>query len=275
MILKKRDAITTNQRSQLENLIKTSFPNPTKIISNNTLSSLESCGSEIWNASTNIIRCAGRQEDRCAHDDYSEHQGVLLRVFAFLLLDFVYQSSMKRRKGQDRLIRNLKVGMKACKSCLSAGELDLASSVIQKCGKHAAATSEASPLVQLTANGDRNGERAILDELISQLRLLRMTHAWRTERLDLAEHFFLEFSNSQFLRSANLSEFAAEALHEIGRSLSKNNQNELAQKWLQRALAALDSCEITQVSQDAVELRLAAIVSLGRSYKMSHSIDQD
>lgn len=250
-------------RTELESLVKTTFPTLAKTTSTAILSNLESRGCEIWNASTNIIRDADSHEDAQAEAEQSERTAVLLRFFAFTLLDFAYQSSSKRQKDQDKLIRNLKVGVKACKSCLDKGELDLASETIQKCGYYVAAASGGSPLVNLIDKSDKDHGRSIVEDLASEIRLLRMTHAWKTERLDLADHFYHDFTSSQYRRSAPLIESAAEVLHEIGRSLLKNKLEEPAMKWLQRVLAMLDSCDVTQLSQDAFDVRLAASASLG------------
>lgn len=97
-----------------------------------------------------------------------------------------------------------------------------------------------------------------------------MVHAWRTERLDLAEHFYLEFFNSSPKSSVALAEGAAELLHNIGTALVSQKLQEPAEKWLQRALALLSSCDVTQLSPDAFEVRLAISVSLGKSNRMTH-----
>jgi hypothetical protein len=227
------------------------------------LSNLESHGCEIWNASTNIIRGAEQHEDAQVEAEQSARTAVLLRSFAFTLLDFAYQSSSKRQKDQAKLIRNLKVGVKACKSCLDNGEVDLASETIHRCGHYVSAATGESPLVNLINKGDTDDGRDVVEDLASEVRLLRMTHAWKIERLDLAEHFYHEFMSSQHRRLAPLIESAADVLHHIGRSLLKNKLEEPAVKWLQRVLATLDSCDVTQLSQDAFGVRLAASVSLG------------
>lgn len=252
--------------------MKNSFPTPTKNIPNSILSELETCGSEIWNASTHLRRSAQPQEihDNPAKD--SSRAGFLLRMFAFMLLDFTYQSSPRRQKDIDRLVRNLKIGLKACKACLEAGELDLASNCIQRCGQYAAAAAEDSPLVQLTDKENDNDARASLQDQMAQLRLLRLTHAWRIERLDLAEHFYLDISNSSAKPSIALVESAAELFHGMGKSLLARKLEESAEKWLRRALAMLYSCDVTQLSQDTVEIRLAISTSLGKSSRMAKAL---
>ena len=263
-VLRSRNPISPSLHTELESLVKTPFPKLAKTTSTSTLSSLETYGREIWNASTNIIR--GVEPRRGAHveAEQSANTPILLRAFAFMLLDFAYQSCSKRQKDQDKLIRTLKLGVKACKSCLDNGELDLASETIQKCGHYVAAATGESPLVNLIDEVDKDEGRRIVDELATEVCLLRITHGWKVGRLDMAEHFYLEFATgARNPASAPLLESAADLLHQIGRSLLKNKMEELAVRWLQRALATLDSCDVTQLSQDASEARLAFSVSLG------------
>ena len=192
-----------------------------------------------------------------------------------MLLDFGFHSIPSRQKDEDRLVRNLKIGVKACKACLEAGELDLASTTIQKCGQYAAAVTEDSPLVQLTNEGDKDNVKASLDDQTAQLRLLRMAHAWRIERLDLAEHFYHEFLNTS-KTSVALVEGAAELLYEIGRALLARKLEEPAEKWLQRALSTLKSCDVTQLDRDAFEMRLAISTSLSTHHGTSKEcVDAD
>jgi hypothetical protein len=256
-------------------LIKRGFPGSAKSTSNIVLNELEACGSEIWNASTHLIRSAQAAEH---HEDGPvdcARASFLFRIFAFMLLDFAFQSRPKRQKDQDRLIRNLKVGIKACKVCLDAGELDLASTAIQKCGQYAATVAEESTLVQLTSECGNGSVKTGLDDHVVQLRLLRLTHAWRVERLDLAEHFYQEFL-SNYKPSAALVEDAAELLHKIGTALLSRKLVEPAEKWLQRALSALGSYNIADLSQNAFELRLAISTSLGTHCSMSNEcVDAD
>lgn len=191
----------------------------------------------------------------------------LLRCYAFLLLDFAYQSCSKRNKDQDRLSRNFKVGLKACKACLDKDQLDVAAKLIHRCGQYAAA--EASPLVSLTKGAGQNDEEPHIEDLVSELRLLRAAHAWKVNRLDLAEHFYTEFANTQRSQASVLAEKAAELTHEIGAALLRQHTLEPAAKWLQRAVHALDASDVSQLSQDAPDLRLAITVSLGR---LAHAI---
>ena len=162
-------------------MIKRGFLASAKSASNTALTELESCGSEIWNASTHLIRSAQVAEDREHTATDGVRAGFLLRIFAFMLLDLAFLSRSKRQKDHDRLVRNLKVGIKACKACLDAGELGLASTAIQKCSQYAATVAEESPLVQLTGEGGNGSVKSGLDEHGAQLHLLRLTHAWRVE----------------------------------------------------------------------------------------------
>ena len=185
-----------------------------------------------------------------------------------MLVDFAYQSRPKRQKDQDKLIRSFKIGLKACQHCLDKSETNLVQAAIQRCEEYVAAATGDSPLVQITKKTEDNDNRDTLKRLASEFGLLRITHAWRIERLDLAEHFYNDLSNHYLSEVPSLAENAADSLYQIGRSLLKRNLTEPAAGWLQRAVNALGTCDILQQSQEAFDLRLAISASLGEQCGM-------
>ena len=188
---------------------------------------------------------------------------VLLRVFAFLLLDTAQQASAKRAKDQEQLIRNFRIGIKAGRFCLDKGDTECASQVLERCAEHVRVAEEGSPLVSLTERDGDSGNRTALKSLISEFYLLRVTHAWKSERSDLADHFFKMISISQLADSGNLSEKAASLFCEIGKSLSKKKDVECALLWLERGYSVLNACDLEHLSHDAGELRLAISAAFG------------
>ena len=178
-------------------------------------------------------------------------------------MDAAQQHSSRRAKDQGQLIRNLKIGLKASRFSLDKGHLDIALKLLERCADQVSDAEEGSLLVRITHNDDSSDNRAALNALTTEFYLLRMTHAWKSERLDLAEHFFNKLPVSHFAGSTDLSEKAAELFYEAGKSLCKKKLVEPAMKWLERALSALNACDVEQVSHDVGELRLAATASLG------------
>lgn len=220
-------------------------------------------GCELWNAATNILRAEETSRDPRVRPNDSPRLVVLLRVFAYLLIDTAQQGCSNRAKNHEQLLRNFKVGLKACRFCLDNGDTELAIKILERCAEHVSVFEAESPLVHITKDDNGDSTRPEIKKLIPEFYLLRMTHAWKSERLDLAEHFFNKLSMSQLADSAHLSEKAADVFYEAGKSLSKKKLVEPASRWLERALAALDACDVERLSHDAGELRLAVVACLG------------
>lgn len=175
-----------------------------------------------------------------------------------------YQSSSKRQKAQEKLIRTFKLGLKACRYCLDNNELDLALQLLERCAEYVSAAEEESPVVKITKATDTSTEHSALKSLVSEFYLLRMTHAWRSKRLDIAEQFYSNLIRTRLDTSLNLAEKAADLLNEVGKSLTKQRLPKPAAKWLKRALDALNLGDAENLSQDALELRLSISAQLGK-----------
>ena len=257
----------SNTEDELVAFIKCSFSLPSSTVLAGKLGILDSLGSELWNAATNVIRKDEDQQD--AHTGRADNTrlAVSLRVFAFFLIDTASHASSRRTKDQDQRIRNFKIALKACRFCLDKGELELALKVLERCSELISAAEEDSPIVRLSNQTDDSDYRDSMKVLVSEFYLLRMTHAWKSDRLDLAEHFFNKLPGPQLAKSASLAEKAADLFGEAGKSLFKKELVEPAIKWLERALTALDACELERLSQDAGELRLTVTATLGACWK--------
>lgn len=248
---------------EIDGIIKRSFPFPAATTLAGKVYAFDTLGCEIWNAATSIIRTAENETDATLKRNVNSRFAALLRVFAFLLIDTAYHGSSKTTKTLDQRVRTFKLALKACRFCLDRGDLDLAIKVLESCSDHVSAAAEDSPLLRISDRDDEADLRATLKTSVSEYYLLRMTHAWKTERIDLAEHFSNQVSASQLADSAGLSEKAADLYYEAGEWLLSRNDLEAAIKWLERALAALDACDLERLSQDAGELRLTISSALG------------
>lgn len=227
-------------------------------------------GCELWNAATNILReDENKRDPRIKNNDQTRFV-VLLRVFAFFLINTAHHASSKRSKDRDRHRRNFKIALKACRFCLDKGELELAHKVLEKCSEHVSASKNDSPLVRISGSHEDDEHRAALRALVAEFYLLRVTHAWKIERFDLAEHHFNQISVPQLSESASLAEKAADLFYEAGKSLFKKKLDDSAIIWLERAISALDTCDPERQSQDAGELRSTVTSSLGLSLRTIH-----
>lgn len=219
---------------------------------------LDRLGAELWNVATGIL-----SEDENEASDLIR-VGVRVRVFALLLLDAALRASQRRSKDRDEVIRILKTAIRAARLCLEKNELDLALVALETCAYHLPPAAETQPVMQIS-NVDRSslGDRdQILHDLSGQSFLLRLHHAWKSKRVDLADHFF-----SKVDLSSNPTTFlalkAADLFDEISKSLSLSNRHKEALVWSQRAFAALISLEPESLTPEAAELLLSVGVSLG------------
>jgi hypothetical protein len=82
---------------------------------------------------------------------------------------------------------------------------------------------------------------------------------WKQSRLDLAEHVYAKWAAHDLDIDPYAAEAFAEVNFEIGSSLSRELQQELSLKWLERANGMLEGKDPGLLSGDADELRLAIL----------------
>ena len=99
--------------------------------------------------------------------------------------------------------------------------------------------------------------------LVSEFYLLRVTHAWKSGRFDLAEHFYPKISASRMASDPNGAEKAADEFNEIATDLLKTQFTDDAIRWLNRALSILNACDIEDPSGEFADLRLRIASNLG------------
>ena len=201
-------------------------------------------------------------------------------MFSYLLVDAAHSTSTRRVRDQDQRLRTFKIALKACRFGLDAGENELALKVLERLSDYASSAEEDSPIVRISAkaHGEGSDHHNALKELVNEYYLLRMTHAWKTERFDLADHFYTKLNLRELATSALLVEKAADMFHEAAKALVTGKLWDLASKWCERAANALDSCEVEDLSHDAPELRLAvtatsieALLAYGAAESREHA----
>ena len=187
--------------------------------------------------------------------------GVLLRAFAFFLLDAAHNDS-RRRKDASQTTRIFKIALKAVRCSLDNNDAELGAKLLESCSQYVSAWDEATPIIQMTG-GDSESERILTRRLTSEFYLLRMVHASRS-RLDLAEHFFLKanISGSSEEGLPDVVEMAAEFCYDIGRTLKQNKRLPNSLSWLERAYQLLQNDSSQDIaSAGSEDLRLAVVAS--------------
>lgn len=249
--------------AQIEGLIQRSFPLASSPAVTNKSAELDQAGVALWNASTSLLRRSEDPRRRPSSQQQQQpliHQAALLRTFACLLLDASYSSSSRCLKNPQQRVRTFKITLKAVRFCLEHNELPLTQKTLERCSDYAIAVEEATPVIQPAGEGEGTNSDVLLKRLAQEYYLLRVMHSWKSDRLDLAEHFY---NKTRTLIGTDLAGNAAELYHVIGTSLMKQQVLPQAKSWLGRAAETLEACNVEQEGVDLSELRLATTASQG------------
>ncbi|KAH9827645.1 Meiosis protein SPO22/ZIP4 like [Teratosphaeria destructans] len=277
-LLQDRSAVPVTLEGDLDTFIKRTFPLPPSSAVAGKSSALDQAGSRIWNGATNLLRDDENQRQSQKEDSGSGHLARLvawLRVLAYLLIDAAHHTSPRRSKDYDQCLRTFKIALKACKFALAEADPGLAMIVLERCSEFVTQAEEDAPIVRIADNEDAAiAERRVLHErLVAEYYLLRMAHACKSDRFDMAEHFFGKINSKLLGVLPSLTEMAADIFHDASKSLVERGMSQPAQKWCDRALSALDRCEVQDLSQDAPELRLAITSTAVELLSSSHTAD--
>lgn len=213
-------------------------------------------GAKLWNTSTRLLR------------DDSERPPPpvipVLRVFAFLLLDVAHQYAQKQGKSAgDNLIRLFRIALKAGKTCINRGQLDLCTRVFERAADYVeAAHGHGNTRVNGWVKSDAE-DQEVAAQLVAEYYLLRTTLAWKQGRLDVADHMFAKsLSLDEVADKAGLAEKQTDLLYEIGKEQLKKKRYEEAVRWLERSYDTLSCIELDTISADTAELRLCVMHDL-------------
>ncbi|KAK0663176.1 hypothetical protein DIS24_g1486 [Lasiodiplodia hormozganensis] len=241
---------------------------------------LDRLATEIWNAATRL----GREREQHAEGPTTMDKKVLckVRAFAVLVLDAAAAcDSPGKGKGKvgdgndgtlvDKGVRVLKVALKVVRSCVEVGMVEEGGLLrVLECA--AGWEGRLEGLVEgVKRDGDADVGMVDVDmmEVVGRLRaeywILRMVHAWKQARLDLADHMFSKSGLEPNRLTADTGEMLTDTLFEIGRDLFKKGQYEDAAKWLDRAYNIIGEQNVEELDHDAVELRLAILNFLVRA----------
>lgn len=245
--------------SELETFVKQPFPSPNAVALARKSFEYDQQGSSLWNYATKIFRGHSGGDESSSGVDLPRFC-MLLRAFAFFLLDAAHNTSTRRTKNSDQRIRMFKIALKASRFSLNNNDLDLASKLLESCSKYVSAWDEAAPVIRVTSD-DGNAEASVISSLTSEYYLFRMAHASKSGRLDLAEHFFLKSGSTDNAGHGSLPELAADLCYEIGRAQILQKRVESALTWLERAYNVLKNEDAACSSLENEDLRLAIVAS--------------
>ncbi|KAI0020392.1 meiosis protein SPO22/ZIP4 like-domain-containing protein [Xylariomycetidae sp. FL0641] len=180
----------------------------------------------------------------------------LVRVFSFFILALAQWGDSNTHGDLARLE---KLAIKAGRSCIANGQLELAMPVLQK-------AAEYNGLLQNLQGNLPKEELIACKRSETEYLGLRIVLAWREGRMDVAEHVYSKMKEKKPDSDPTSAEKLADALFEVGKGLSAQKNFLLAAKWLQRAFEFINSQELEQLSREAIELRLAISQALVQAY---------
>ena len=228
-------------------------------------------GVDLWNTVTTLIQVDIDKSDSTDLSGAQQRMLVLVRTFAFALLDAAYHARPAHKEDADRGIRLFKISLKAARLCLDHNELEIALQVLEKCSVHITDPESDSPLIQFETDDQGAAQRRrMVQSLTAEFYLFRVTHAWKSNQLDLADYFFRSFSQAHHLAAAELSEKAVDLFLEIGKSLCKKGATGPAVQWLERAHAQIEQVDVLDLTHDIEELRLIVSAGLGELTSWNH-----
>ncbi|SMY19302.1 unnamed protein product [Zymoseptoria tritici ST99CH_1A5] len=263
-ILQDRSTLPTALFAQIESYVKQSLPHLKSAAIADKCRDFDLVGIDLWNYSAHLLHEDGPRDPRIKVVN-EVHSGVVTRVFALLLLAAAHAvSSRHNTDDPGQKIRIMKVALRASRLCLDREELELASISLQRCSDFIPVESaEDVPLIRIANNHTKDQECSHDDfgALVNEYYLLRLLHSWKSDRLDLADHFYSKISQRADCAEADMTVKQADLMYEVARSLAKTGQSDIAVKWFERAIATLDRCDAQSVTQDVEELRLCTGVA--------------
>ncbi|KAF2712150.1 SPO22-domain-containing protein [Pleomassaria siparia CBS 279.74] len=221
---------------------------------------LDRTGTELWNLATRLWRNEQPPNGHSKEDSKRrDHTLCLLRVFAFLLID-----SGTRGRDQRSSARLMTVALKAARVCITTNELSSATKVLERAADYQEALTKET-------DGERVEEAQRRDRLRIEYFAVRMTLAWRQDRMDTAEHMFSKSKQLNCPIAPSTAETLADLLFEIGKDLLKKRNYELAVRWLERSYDAIGEQELEMLGPEAGELRLSIMQSIVQAYMKLNS----
>ncbi|KAF2848838.1 SPO22-domain-containing protein [Plenodomus tracheiphilus IPT5] len=247
-------SVITELSAQLRGL-----PLPSSSAASAKQGELDSLGTELWNLSTRLRRddvgSGGKPKDEVSRRN---HALCLLRAFSFLLLDSAGGSGVKKRARKSS-IRLLKIAMKAAKVCIEGNEFISATKILERAAEYQDALSQ-------KVDAEETEEAALVNSLRVEYFALRMTLAWRQDRMDTAEHMFKKCIQLKATLACNIAETLADLMYEIGKDALAKRNYEVAVRWLGRTYDTIGDQDMERLSPEMGELRLSTMQSIIQAY---------
>ncbi|KAI8934580.1 hypothetical protein NX059_008278 [Plenodomus lindquistii] len=231
------------------------LPLPASSAANAKQDELDRLGTELWNLSTRLRRDDPSPDSRPREHIACRNRALcLLRTFSFLLLDSAGGSGSKNR-ARKSYVRLMKVALKAAKVCIEGNELSDATKILERAAEYQDALSR-------TDDHEETEEATLVNGLRVEYFAVRMTLAWRQDRLDTAEHMFAKCNQLKADLPCHLAEVLADLMYEIGRDALAKRNYEVSVRWMERTYDTIGERHVESLNPETGELRLSTMQSI-------------
>ncbi|EWG50418.1 hypothetical protein FVEG_16625 [Fusarium verticillioides 7600] len=207
---------------------------------------LKDIGRKLWNE---CIK-ERRRRDNLLQSASRTQLLVRTRVLAFLAHALAREHRRgKRRDNLEEIIYMMGLSLTLARVCVESSDLDGA---LLSMAKAADYIERLKKIDNLTAE-----DSAQVQKIEAEYLTMRCALSWKQGRLDVAEHMYAKADDLLHNLDPTSAEHLADTFHGIGGDLLSRGDNEMALKWLRRALDLINDQALERLSTEGLELRIS------------------
>ncbi|KAK2682418.1 Meiosis specific protein Spo22/ZIP4/TEX11 [Fusarium oxysporum f. sp. vasinfectum] len=207
---------------------------------------LKDIGRKLWNE---CIK-ERRKRDNLLQSASRTQLLVRTRVLAFLAHALAREHRRgKRRDNLEEIIYVMGLSLTLARVCVESSDLDGA---LLSMAKAADYIDRLKKIDNLTTE-----DRVQVQKIEAEYLTMRCALSWKQGRLDVAEHMYAKAGDLLHNLDPSSAEHLADTFHEIGGDLLSRGDNEMALKWLRRALGLINDQALERLSTEGLELRIS------------------
>ncbi|KAF5548040.1 transcription factor [Fusarium phyllophilum] len=207
---------------------------------------LKDIGRKLWNE---CIK-ERRRRDNLLQSASRTQLLVRTRVLAFLAHALAREHRRgKRRDNLEEIIYMMGLSLTLVRICVESSDLDGAFLSMAKAADY---IDRLKKIDNLSAE-----DSAQVQKIEAEYLTMRCALSWKQGRLDVAEHLYAKADDLLHNLDPTSAEHLADTFHGIGGDLLSRGDNEMALKWLRRALDLINDQALERLSTEGLELRIS------------------
>ncbi|KAF5598425.1 transcription factor [Fusarium pseudocircinatum] len=223
---------------------------------------LKDIGRKLWNE---CIK-ERRRRDNLLQSTSRTQLLVRTRVLSFLAHALAREHRRgKRRDNLEEIIYMMGLSLTLARVCVESSDLDGALLSMAKAADYIDRLKKIDNL----ATEDKTQVQKIEAEYLT----MRCALSWKQGRLDVAEHMYTKADDLLHNLDPISAEHLADTFHGIGGDLLSRGDNEMALKWLRRALDLINDQALERLSTEGLELRMSIHHELIKAFLATVSQD--